>query len=312
MNKKRLKDALQASRLFSLGFNLNHFKPQNIELLYTVNSFNSRVLFADEEAKSDTRASVKFTVSDEEDSASDSEQTKSTNESDDKTEILSLKFNEASNLLATGDSNGKIKVNFPNSNSQLFAKFSFNQVYDIFSGLVTQPSEHAESQVFTSTEKKNISNSEVYNMPTVCVKWYPYSNYSLNILFFAHVNGYIGILDKNTLKKKLIIEEEEEISCIDFNQDGSFLASVGKDAHVRLYDTSMNGLCLNKALVRTYGRNVSNTNNFDKNNESVAYHSNRLQSVKFSNKSNDIFLTGGWDRTVTPSNFIYLQMSYFF
>ncbi len=153
--------------------------------------------------------------------------------------------------------------------------------------------------------------SQVYNMPAICLKWYPYANFNLNILYFAHVNGYVGIMDKSTLKKRLVIEQEDEISCIDFNANtGDCLATVGRDAYVRIYDTSLKG-GVEHRLVRTYGGTSAHERSasasprsadgpYQAQNSSVTsiYHTNRLQCVKWSNRSSDLLLTGGWDRTV--------------
>lgn len=148
-------------------------------------------------------------------------------------------------------------------------------------------------------------------MPTICMKWHPYSNYTVNLLYYAHVNGFIGVLDKQTLKKCIITQEKDEISCIDFSLDGSILASVGKDYQIKLYDSNLNNSSSFNKLVKTYGANNSNGNSILNNltaafssilstsaSSSMSSHSNRLQSVKFSNTSNDLLFTGGWDRTV--------------
>ena len=142
-------------------------------------------------------------------------------------------------------------------------------------------------------------------MPAICMKWYPYSNYSMGVLFYAHVNGFIGILEKDTLKKSIFLQDTDEISCIDFNTNSSLMASVGKDYKLKLYDSNLNSSSKFSRIIKTYGAQSdcyvnqsvgmgagisSSSNN--------ASHTNRLQAVKFSNKSNDVLLTGGWDRTV--------------
>jgi len=156
------------------------------------------------------------------------------------------------------------------------------------------------------TEKK-FPASVVYNMPAICMKWYPHSNYSLGVLFYAHVNGFIGILEKDTMKKSIFIQESDEISCIDFNSDSSLMACVGKDYKLKLYDSNLNSSSKFNKVVKVYGaqsdvyvnqsvglgRGVSAIDSSNPSN-----HTNRLQAVKFSNKSNDVLFTGGWDRTV--------------
>lgn len=175
----------------------------------------------------------------------------------------------------------------------------------------TSPDTFVKQSFKSLISSKKISPSHVYNMPTICMKWYPYSNYSTGLLYYAHVNGYIGIMDKETLKKSIVIEEEDEISCIEFNNDGSCMASVGKDYTVKLYDANINNSTFNK-VVKSYGCNALENNpllignpymfeskSLNQSSTSVSStHTNRLQSVKFSNVSNDILFTGGWDRTV--------------
>ena len=142
------------------------------------------------------------------------------------------------------------------------------------------------------------------------MKWYPYSNYSTSILYYAHVNGYIGIFDKESKRKSIIIGENDEIACIDFNKDSSLMASVGKDYTIKLYDSSLNNSSTFNTIVKTFG--ISNVDNyvnqslqpsisatsFQTSLSTSSTHTNRLQSVKFSNSSNDVLFTGGWDRTV--------------
>lgn len=166
------------------------------------------------------------------------------------------------------------------------------------------------------------------------MKWHPYSNYSMNFLYFANVNGYIGVLDKESLEKHVIIEEKDEIACIDFNLDGTCLASVGKDYIVKLYDSNLNNSATLNRLTTTYGpSDGANNNPGTSSNKSSIFsniastlssilmpslvtpnsstsHTNRIQAVKFSNTSNDVFFTGGWDRSVkiwdkrTPNGFV--------
>lgn len=149
----------------------------------------------------------------------------------------------------------------------------------------------------------------------------------MNFLYYANVNGYIGVMDTESLEQRVLIEEQDEIACIDFSIDGSCLASVGKDAVVKLYDSNLNSnsSTLSKLIV-SYGVDSSSTSatprslmsarndRFDSNrrlllldndddpmnNDSIspASHTNRLQAVKFSNTSSNILFTGGWDRSV--------------
>lgn len=146
MTKKRLKNALNAGKLIRLGkfyfknssqlkiinlnkkfkkttfkgFNLNNSKPEKLDLLYQVNCLNDRVEFAEEKASLNQKfllSKSKIEINSESDSDSlelsddFDKQTGSKSEDDDeKVEILCVQFNQNLNLLATGDSNGIIKV----------------------------------------------------------------------------------------------------------------------------------------------------------------------------------------------------------
>jgi hypothetical protein len=102
---------------------LNNGKPQRLDLLYNVNSTRHAVEFADEslsrfgqnEAKKKPMASTVVVDSDSSGDI-DSDESLTNRKSDDdeseKVEVLSLQFNENLNILATGDSNGQIKVSF--------------------------------------------------------------------------------------------------------------------------------------------------------------------------------------------------------
>jgi WD40 repeat protein len=158
--------------------------------------------------------------------------------------------------------------------------------------------------------------TQVYNMPTICLKWHPHANLTTHLLYYAHVNGYVGVCDAHTMRKRLVVEEEDEISCIDFNVTGECLATVGRDAYLRIYDTSLSGGNgrVEHRMVKTYGgasaheRSASTSPRLDGTsgvyqsaNSSTAtsiYHTNRLQCVKWCGRSRDVLLTGGWDRTV--------------
>jgi WD40 repeat protein len=275
------------------GFNLNFAKPERLNLLYTVRCSNNKVIYANGEIKTkpeshnDSDPELLAEYEDNPNELTQKPTTKSTKSEEEKVEILCLQFNQNANLLATGNSNGLI------------------QIHDIFSGLpVTGDDAYdvADSNKLLSFISKavprtvlNVSKSAMYNMPIITMKWYPYSNFSTNLLFYAHVNGYVSVLDRITMKKITIIEETDEIASMDFNIDGSYLAVVGKDYCIKLYDTNFNRSSFNK-MVKKYGC-FNKCHNTTGNNAQIL-HTNRLQSVKFSNMSNDILFSGGWDRTV--------------
>jgi COMPASS component SWD3 len=76
-------------------------------------------------------------------------------------------------------------------------------------------------------------------------------------------------------------QPENHLFAIDFSPDGTYLASAGRDCHVRLYDEST------KSLVLTL-----------KEKGDLPGHSNRIFSVKFNQVNPNILFSGGWDNTM--------------
>lgn len=293
-------------KFYDLGFSLNPSKPDRLSQLYYVKCANNDVVYANGEVKKqiDTARckSAQIRSNSNNSNRSDSSSSSSLSsylargsnrrpqkingviEIDEKIEVLSLQFNEDLNLIATGDSDGRI------------------QIYDIFSGSPVNPTKDILIEKPKTKEQFAFNKyplSVTHNMPIICMKWHP-NNHNSNLLFYAHVNGYIGILERETMKKAVVIEETDEIACIDFNIDGSCLASVGKDFCIRLYDSNLISPSYNK-MIKSYGQHnmdIYNQELIEQSPGTSLYHTSRLQAVKFSNMSNEVLFTGGWDRTV--------------
>lgn len=147
MQKRRLENALNAGKLIQLGFDLNKGKPEKLNLLYYVSCYNNNVVYADKTTINElpsplptprkspstllNRKNKTSNSSSEEDDDDDDDEDiqinnisnlnktndsiKNENENEEKIETLCLQFNQNLNLLATGDSNGKIQVRQKNS-----------------------------------------------------------------------------------------------------------------------------------------------------------------------------------------------------
>lgn len=291
-----------------LGFSINHNKPGRLSQLYHVKCYNNDVVYADGEVKKqmdsarEKSSQLKKSQSSQSNKSDLSESSSSSSlsssylargsdrrppkvngaiEVDDKIEVLCLQFNQNLNLIATGDSDGRL------------------QVYDVFSGSpVTSIKDAKPSESMTTPSKCPLSAT--HNMPIICMKWHPETHTTSNFLYYAHVNGYIGVLERETMKKQIIIEENDEIACIDFNIDGTCMASVGKDFCIRLYDSNVASPAFNK-MIKSYGMHnldIHNQELIEQSPSTNLYHTSRLQCAKFSNMSNEVLFTGGWDRTV--------------
>lgn len=99
---------------------MNKLKPTRLDLLYTVECLTNRVEYAQkiDEERGKTKSRFEIT-SDSSCSDNDSENDESSlkrganstsDDSDEKIEILCVQFNQNLNLLATGDSNGHVAV----------------------------------------------------------------------------------------------------------------------------------------------------------------------------------------------------------
>ena len=74
-------------------------------------------------------------------------------------------------------------------------------------------------------------------------------------------------------------ENEHSILCMDYNLDGSRLATAGKDFNVRVYDEDIKSVSV---IFAAAGWKQSG-------------HNNRVFSVKFIHDNPNILMSGGWD-----------------
>lgn len=148
-----------------------------------------------------------------------------------------------------------------------------------------------------SLDEDNAHISQQTTIPAISVKWHPLMN---NILYSANANGSIMMYNRDTKKQIMLIKENNDTTCIDINSRGSYLASVGKDHRIRLYDLTSPEITLAtsySSVIQDIEQNYSSDAAVSVQLESQA-HSNRVFSIKFHKDENDIFFTAGWDRTV--------------
>jgi WD40 repeat protein len=100
-------------------------------------------------------------------------------------------------------------------------------------------------------------------------------------------------------KNSVIFSFQEEgnfINCSDHNEDGTFFATAGQDARMRVYDSENPD-----KVLHVYSRLANPT------------HANRIYSLKFYPDNKNLIASGGWDeslilwdiRTPHTANFIY-------
>jgi len=98
-----------------------------------------------------------------------------------------------------------------------------------------------------------------------------------------------GFIKEWTTKNPQVVwkyqEPDNQLFCLDFNQQSDKFATGGKDTKVRLYDYQ------SKKLITEYSRNE-----FDL--ETTRGHCNRVFSIKFNPNDTNVMYSGGWDDTV--------------
>lgn len=126
------------------------------------------------------------------------------------------------------------------------------------------------------------------DMPVTSLRWRPPNSKmkTANILVSAHADGFLkhwhATSGKCLSNRRVEDSEDQQLYTIDYNSDGSLLATAGKDKYVRLYDEQTKGLVMK----------------MKENGERFPGHSNRIFAVKFNPYDNNMIASGGWDNTV--------------
>lgn len=122
------------------------------------------------------------------------------------------------------------------------------------------------------------------DMPVTCLAWRPTSQQlkTTNILVTGSADG--SLRHWHATSGKCLhqrFEEDNHIYGLDFNNDGTLLATAGKDHKVRIYDETTKSLAFEmKELAELPG------------------HSNRVFCVKFNKTDPNMIVSGGWDNTI--------------
>ena len=127
-------------------------------------------------------------------------------------------------------------------------------------------------------------------LPATCIRFRPQyiGSRTKNVAVISTVMGTIERWHLTSRKCISTITEENEIYCLDYRTDGMLLASAGKDGMIRIYDEEHKGISstLKWAEATDYREVPSGA------------HSSRVQSVKWFPGSENLLISGGWDKTV--------------
>jgi len=123
-------------------------------------------------------------------------------------------------------------------------------------------------------------------MPTTSVRWRPMTAASKtkNVLLTVNSDGSCQHWHVTSGKcLHTIHDEDNQLYCVDYRNDGAVFATAGKDKTVRIYDEAT------KSLAHSMSGGSANV---------TAGHSNRVFSLKFNPDDDNMIVSGGWDNTV--------------
>jgi len=125
------------------------------------------------------------------------------------------------------------------------------------------------------------------DMPVCSLRWRP-SNSGMktaNVLVSCQADGWLkhwhATSGKCLHQMKCEDNPDNDLYTLDYNNDGTLLATAGKDKYVRLYDEQTKSLVLKM-----------------KDSGELCGHSNRIFCVKFDPFNPDRIASGGWDNTI--------------
>jgi WD40 repeat protein len=175
--------------------------------------------------------------------------------SDNTSEVFTVRFSPDSKLLAAGCGDGAIRV---------FSATDGRLVYVLQAGSST-------------------------SLPTTAIRFRPVSSSARtkNVLVAANAAGILQHWHITSGKCISSMQDKDnQIYAVDYNHDGTQLATAGRDTAVRIYDESTKQLvtCMRggsgSSVVTTPG------------------HSNRVFSLKYHPDDPNVVVSGGWDNTV--------------
>jgi COMPASS component SWD3 len=176
--------------------------------------------------------------------------------SDNTSEVFCIKFAPEGNYLAAGCGDGAIRV-FSTQNGSL--------AYNLQSG-------------------SNVA------LPTTALKFRPpdaTNSRTKNVFLAANAAGAIQHWHMTSGKcLHSFADAENQVYCLDYNEDGSQFVCAGKDTVVRVYDEAT------KSIVQ-----AMSANRFAGSRDTTG-HSNRIFSARYVPQDQNLLMTGGWDNTV--------------
>lgn len=135
----------------------------------------------------------------------------------------------------------------------------------------------------------NLQGGSNVALPTTCIRYRPLnpSIRTKNVFISSNAAGAVQHWHMTSGKcLHSIIDEENQVYALDYNEEGSKFVTAGKDTALRVYDEAT------KSVIVTMkgGMGFSSA--------TTPGHSNRVFSTKFVPKDDNTIVSGGWDNTV--------------
>lgn len=125
------------------------------------------------------------------------------------------------------------------------------------------------------------------DMPVTALRWRPITSSmkTANVLVAAYADGFLkhwhATSGKCLHQRQCEDNPDNQLYTIDYNSEGTLLATAGKDKYIRLYDEQTKSIVLRM-----------------KENGDMPGHSNRIFCVRFDPMNSNMLCSGGWDNTV--------------
>lgn len=147
-------------------------------------------------------------------------------------------------------------------------------------------------RVFSTTQGKltyNLQGGSNVALPTTAIQFRPVTPTSRtkNVLLAANAAGSVQHWHMTSGKCLHSLDDgDNQVFCLDYNDEGSQFFTAGKDKAVRVFDEAT------KSLVATMAAGIGYSSS------STPGHSNRVFSAKFKPGDENVIISGGWDNTV--------------
>ncbi|XP_052823471.1 SKI8 subunit of superkiller complex protein [Octopus bimaculoides] len=191
-----------------------------------------------------------------------------------------------SKMNLTGNTQGfsevKILHNIPYS-TEMGAAYSLQFSFD--GKVLAAGFEYGGIQLYSTETGRllnQLRNSRLSSDAVMCLRFNPENDTS--VLATTADGQVITAETEEGILVESIEEKNNQTNAVDFCLDGQVFATGGADFAVRLYDSRT------MQILQTYGGENSP--------DREEYCTNRIYSLKFSPEYNDIFITGGWDKSI--------------